>query len=100
MNSKAADRIRAMKEKGTITDEQAAELLGALSEEAAEEPQTTETDRAHADEGPARGRGRRRSGAFLDMEWVGDMVDGITTGLGVAADHISGKAGDWPRVPL
>ena len=34
----------------------------------------------------SRHRGRRRWRSFLDMEWVGDMVDGITSGLGVGTD--------------
>jgi uncharacterized protein YjbI with pentapeptide repeats len=91
MNSKAADRIRAMREKGTITPEQAEELLGVISEETQEQPGPGERDGRH--------RGRRRSGAFLDMDWVGDMVDGITSGLGVTPDRgrpswDSGRSGD------
>lgn len=107
--SAAADRIRAMREKGTITAEQADELLKALAEdEARQEPGTSaenaragEPGGASASSGPRQDagdedrrsrRGRRRSGAFLDMDWVGDMVDGITSGLGAgAAEWAEGK---------
>ena len=60
MNSKAADRIRAMKEKGTITPEQAEELLGVIAEETQEEPGRSRAER----DGRHRGR-RRRSRRFL-----------------------------------
>jgi uncharacterized protein YjbI with pentapeptide repeats len=119
MNSKAADRIRAMKDKGTITEEQAEELLAALPDEpedheaggsAAQNSEQTagqtgrqgagdagRDDRPRGD-GPGDERFSRRRGprhaAFLDMEWVGDMVEGITTGLGVAADHLGTPGGN------
>ena len=100
--SAAADRIRAMKEKGTITPEQAEELLGALEAEEAAEAAGAQAEgpAGSAGAGPGSGpraaapddeeeirsggrrRGRRRSGSFLDMEWVGDMVEGITSGIG------------------
>ncbi len=97
MNNKAADRIRAMKEKGTITQEQAEELLGAISEGKQEEK---EDPAGGGEPGPGetygRHRGGRRSRSFLEMDWVGDMVDGITSGLGVASgrDHDWGRSGD------
>ena len=136
MRSTAADRIHAMLEKGTITQEQADELLNALSASTetasptGDEGQETgsaaaedrsgerqaEAPRAHgqgADEqrtgeswadpggswGDSRHRGRRRGRTFLDMEWVGDMVDGITSGLGVdmdvgPANPVSDRSGD------
>jgi uncharacterized protein YjbI with pentapeptide repeats len=95
MSSTAADRIRAMKEKGTITEEQAEELLKALEDETPEEEEPQGRGDEHsdgsrsdasADERFSRRRGPRH-GAFLGMEWVGDMVEGITSGLGVAADR-------------
>ncbi|MGA2641019.1 MAG: pentapeptide repeat-containing protein [Spirochaetia bacterium] len=102
MNNKAAERIRALKEKGTITQEQADELLGVISEEERNEeenpvrggpgpgPEAADSDRY------SRHGGRRHSRSFLDMDWVGDMVDGITSGLGVAPDR-DHPAGDWGR---
>jgi len=101
MNRSAADRIRSMQEKGTITAEQAEELLKALSEnqededaaegqEANAEPVTGETadtqGKAEDDTAPGR-RGARRSRSFFDMEWVDDMVGGITSGLGISSDR-------------
>jgi hypothetical protein len=80
MDSRTGDRIRAMKEKGTITQEQAEELLGAISEE-------TPAEQEEPAEQPDPHRGRRHSRAFFDMDWVGDMVDGITSGLGAASDR-------------
>jgi hypothetical protein len=44
MNRSAADRIRSMQEKGTITAEQAEELLKALSEDPEGEPGTAGQD--------------------------------------------------------
>jgi len=105
--SAAADRIRAMQEKGTITPEQAEELLSAIAgeEETAEGPAAGGADpgigaggEPRVGAGPdgaeadwtRRRRGRRRSG-FLDMEWVGDMVDGITSGLGTGIPPL----GEW-----
>ncbi len=110
MNRSAADRIRSMQEKGTITAEQAEELLKALSEDPEVETETAgqdradeaggpetaegaETDGAHGEpEGdvPPGRRGGRRSRSFFDMEWVDDMVSGITSGLGISSDR-----GDW-----
>ena len=59
MNSRAADRIRAMKAKGTITEEQAEELLGALPDEVPEEQEGPGTgDEAAGREPPA------------DVSWV------------------------------
>jgi uncharacterized protein YjbI with pentapeptide repeats len=118
MKNTAAERIRAMLDKGTITKEQADELLNALAEAeadggAADQAEGSPSDRATGDapqagtprvggpetSGPresrddswgprddGRYRGRRRSRSFLDMDWVGDMVDGITSGLGVGTD--------------
>ena len=108
MSKSAVDRIRAMQEKGTLTAEQAEELLKALGEEqegaahpegdaaagaaaSAPEPNPEPGDKAGAGTAAGadpfesygrKGRGRR---TFLDMEWVDDMVDGITSGLGVSA---------------
>jgi uncharacterized protein YjbI with pentapeptide repeats len=93
MDSKAADRIRAMKEKGTITEEQAEELLKAIAEETAEP--IDDRSGAQPTPGEANSGGRRqRSRAFFEMDWVGDMVDGITSKLGAfsSGDHFSG---DW-----
>ena len=107
--SAAADRIRAMRDKGTITSEQADELLRALEEDqggkgeaegAGAEAKGTGTGPGPGSTGDAedwadarrRHHARRRSG-FLDMEWVGDMVDGITSGLGAGAAAWSG--GEW-----
>jgi uncharacterized protein YjbI with pentapeptide repeats len=93
MSSTAADRIRTMREKGTITQEQAEELLSALSESHAQDKGATAAEPGPGQRAPgpqadpegspdgSRARGRRRSRGFLDMDWVGDMVDGITSGL-------------------
>src|SRR5208283_1471116 len=104
MNRSAADRVRSMQEKGTITAEQAEELLKALSEDPEDEPGTAGQDsgveagsgetaegqgKAEEDTAPGR-RGARRSRSFFDMEWVDDMVGGITSGLGISSDR-----GDW-----
>ena len=107
--SAAADRIRAMRDKGTITPEQAEELLQALEEDQGGKGDTESTGAPAGDAGSGprtgspggaedpgdtgrRHRGRRRSG-FLDMEWVGDMVDGITSGLGAGA--AAWAEGEW-----
>jgi uncharacterized protein YjbI with pentapeptide repeats len=101
MDRSAADRIRSMQEKGTLTPEQAEELLKALSEDAeggpgaaSEDPGVeaggAETAGAHEEpEGdvPPGRHGRRRSRSFFDMEWVDDMVGGITSGLGISPDR-------------
>jgi len=101
MNRSAADRIRSMQDKGTITAEQAEELMKALSEDPEGEPGTEGNDaKAEADSGEtaeARGEGEedaapgrpgaRRSKSFFDMEWVDDMVGGITSGLGISSDR-------------
>ncbi len=117
MSSTAADRVRAMKENGTITEEQAEELLSALTEasedaaqgdggqgDAAKAPGGSAADpdlgpRAEPSEsqGEGRPRGRRHSRTFFDMEWVGDMVDGITSSLGVNAESAGSGDADFRR---
>jgi uncharacterized protein YjbI with pentapeptide repeats len=85
-----------MREKGTITAQQEAELLKALE---ADDDDETSAEARPAEETLPGGetnplgvedpsatygrKGRARSRSFLDMGWVEDMVDGITSGLGV-----------------
>ncbi|MGO9309697.1 MAG: pentapeptide repeat-containing protein [Spirochaetia bacterium] len=101
MDNKAADRIRAMQEKGTITQEQAEELLSAIAEETREEQEDSAGGEASGPGETHGHRGRRRSRGFLEMDWVGDMVEGITAGLGVATDrghpsaHPGGSSDDY-----
>jgi uncharacterized protein YjbI with pentapeptide repeats len=108
MSKSAVERIREMRDKGMITAEQAEELLKALSGESSDQPEDTEEEpgttgpepvnppppeeNAGQDDSRSR-RGRRRSDSFFDMGWVDDMVDGITTGLGVSSDRGSWNAG-------
>jgi uncharacterized protein YjbI with pentapeptide repeats len=93
-----------MQDKGVISAEQAEELLKALAGGSADPAENAPEESGNtgapgAQEGHAEGpqpagaggqdeeyrgrRGRRRSGSFFDMGWVDDMVDGITSGLGV-----------------
>ena len=94
-----------MQEKGALTPEQAQEVLEALSEDAegtdAAAEGGGETTRAADVAEPERVKDEPRSGphghddagSFLDMGWVGDMVDGITSGLGIATDHGDRRTG-------
>ena len=113
MSSSAADRIRAMQEKGILTPEQAEELLGAVSGggPGAEPAQqagavgASQAGRAAEDSGAAAdgddpadaGEGFEPHGSgrpprsFFDMGWMDGMVDGINAGLGISSTSRSGK---------
>ena len=112
MSSKEADRIRSMQEKGILTPEQAEELLKALEGDedvpgaleppeppvgASAQPQSESDKEWDDDDWGKRGRRRHRHTflpeGFLEMGWVDDMVDGITSGLGVRTSPGSPGAG-------
>jgi uncharacterized protein YjbI with pentapeptide repeats len=94
MSASAIERIRAMQAKGTITAAQADELIAALQEEDVAPVQPASPDVPGAPEPPR--ASRRGADRFFDMDWVGDMVEGITSSLGVSTGSMDD---DDPRRP-
>jgi uncharacterized protein YjbI with pentapeptide repeats len=81
------DKIRAMQEKGTITAEQADELIAALSQDDADSRGAGESTPAHDEETHDRERSRHRGRHSHRRRWMPGWVEDLAEGFGAGSEY-------------